>query len=95
MTKPRERTLGCDRLQHGCGDLERESDQTDLSEIELKRFFQNRIHRRDQRLNRVVKQVRKAGGKKNRENGFVFRFRQSRTCLTAPPFLSPLRKEIN
>src|ERR1700741_1382460 len=73
-----------DRLQHRCGDLERESDQTDLSEIELKGILQDRIYRRDKRLNRVVKQVRKAGGNKNRQNGFVFRFRQSRTCLTAP-----------
>ena len=73
-----------DRLQHRCGDLERESDQTDLSKIELKGIFQDRIYRRDKRLNCVIKQVRNAGGNKNRENGFVFRFRQSRTCLTAP-----------
>ena len=38
------------RLQHRCGELEREGDQSDLAEIQVVRVLQDRIDRRHQRL---------------------------------------------
>jgi hypothetical protein len=46
-----------DRLQQRCGQLKGEGDQADLAEVEIERAFQNRIDRREQRLDDVVEEV--------------------------------------
>ena len=57
------------RLQQGRGELIRQRDEPDLSEIQVERDLQQRIDRRHQRLHHVVQEVAKADGRQNRECG--------------------------
>ena len=56
------------RLQEGSGQLVGQGDQADLGKAEVKGRFQERVDRRQQRLHRVVEQVRKAEREKNRQD---------------------------
>ena len=49
--------------------LKRERDQSDLHEAEMKARLQERVDRRNERLDGVVQQVREADGEKNRQHG--------------------------
>src|SRR5579883_2991185 len=49
-----------DRLQQRGGELERQRDQPDLGKVERVSHLQDRIHRCDQRLHRVVEEMREA-----------------------------------
>ena len=57
-----------ERLQDRGGELIHQCDQADVSEVELERFLQHGINRRDQRLHRVVQQVRETEGRENRQD---------------------------
>ena len=59
------------RLQNGRSHLEAERDQTDLDEAEMEARFEQWIDRRDERLDRVVEQVRKTDRKKNGKHSWV------------------------
>ena len=54
-------------LKKRSGALKRQSDQADLCKVQMKRVLQDWIYRRNQRLNRVVKQVRKTDCQENSE----------------------------
>jgi hypothetical protein len=56
-------------LQDGRRQLEGERDQSDLSVVQLEGILHQGVDRRDQRLHRVVQQVREGDGEKDRENG--------------------------
>ena len=49
-------------LEQGSGDLVGQRDQTDLREGEMERALEQRIDRKDQRLDHVVQKMRKADG---------------------------------
>ena len=53
------------RLQQRCGELERQRDHSDLREVERVAVFKDRIDRRDQRLHRVVEEVRKTDSRQH------------------------------
>ena len=60
--------VGADqRLQQRRGDLERERDQADLAEVERVVLLQDRVDRRQQRLDHVVQQMREADRVQHRE----------------------------
>src|SRR5260370_2866449 len=62
-----------ERLEDGGGHLRYERDQTHLTEIQMEGVLQERVDRRDQRLQRIVQEVAKADGQKNFEDGFLAR----------------------
>ena len=55
------------RLQERCGQLQRQRHQADLREREREGRLEHRIQRRDERLQRVVQQMREARAGKNGE----------------------------
>src|SRR6266403_5974616 len=58
------------RLQQRSSKSSSERNQTDLSEIQMKRIAQQRINRRQQRLHRVIQQMTKTNSQQNLENSF-------------------------
>ena len=58
-----------DRLQQRRRQLQRERDEPDLREVQLKRRLQDRIDRRNQRLDRVVQQMRHADRRQDADDG--------------------------
>ncbi len=60
-----------ERLQQRCRHLEGESDQPDLSVVEGERVLEDRVDRRQQRLDRVVEEVRDAERDQDREYRWV------------------------
>jgi len=58
-------------LQQRSGDLKCESDQTDLSEREMIRFLQHRVHGRNERLQNVIEQMGEAQGQEHLERRFA------------------------
>jgi hypothetical protein len=56
-----------DRLQQGGRELEDQSDEADLPEIEIEGGFQNGVDGGDQRLHEIVHQMREADGQKHAE----------------------------
>ena len=59
-----------DRLQEGCGDLECQSDESDLPEIEMEGLLEHRIDGGQQRLHQVVQEMADADGGQDGEDGF-------------------------
>ena len=59
------------RLEDRAGHLEGEGNQADLGEIERERFFEQRIDRRDQRLDRVVEKVGATQRDQDRQRGLL------------------------
>ena len=57
-----------ERLQQRRGELVRQGDQADVSVIEPQLGFQNRVNRGDQRLQRVIDEVRETKREKNWEH---------------------------
>ena len=57
-----------ERLQDRSGHLKGERDQADLDEAEVKARLEERINRRDKRLDGVVEQMRKTDREENREH---------------------------
>ena len=60
-----------ERLQQRRGDLIGQRDHPDLPEVEMEGSLQQRINRRDQRLNHVVQEVAEGGREQDRENQFL------------------------
>ena len=60
-------------LQQGCSNLIDKSHQPYLGKIQLKRFFDNRITRWDQGLQRIVDQMRDTDGNQDRKHGTLRR----------------------
>src|SRR5882762_9236420 len=58
------------RLQQRSRKSGSERNQTDLSEIQMKRIAQKRINRRQQRLHRVIQQMTKANSQQNLKYSF-------------------------
>src|SRR5437868_396106 len=58
-----------ERLQERRRELVREGDETDVTVVEPQRGFQDRIDRRDQRLEGVVDEVGEAKREQNRKHG--------------------------
>lgn len=58
-------------LQKRGGELIRERDQTDLTEIEVVAGFENRINGREQRLNDVIQEMGEADGDQDRIDSFA------------------------
>ena len=60
------------RLQDRCRHLEREGQQTDLTEVQMKLSFENGVDRWQQRLHRVIQEMAKAHCQNDAKNGLVF-----------------------
>jgi hypothetical protein len=58
-----------DRLQEGRGDLEGESDEADLSEVEMEGRFEDGVDGGQQRLHHIVKHVTEADRGEYAEHG--------------------------
>ena len=56
-------------LQHRGGELEGEGDQAHLREGQVERLLEQRVDRRQERLDRVVEHVRKAQRQQNSKDG--------------------------
>ena len=75
-------------LQQGGGELEDKGDQPDLGEAQGEGLLDDRVQRGDQRLDRVVEQVRGADRQQDGEDGVRARRRRSGTAFQP---LTPLR----
>src|SRR5260221_2518967 len=58
-----------DRLENRSDRLKSQRDKSDLGETEFERFFEQRVERRDQRLDGVVQEMTETQGEQYRHRG--------------------------
>ena len=83
------------RLQQRRRQLVDQRDQADVAEVELKRLFEDRVDRRQQRLDHVVEQVADAQGSKDRKGGAASSQAVRRVSAHRRDYIDAVRVEIS